>query len=100
MWPFGNRFRSVNSDVWRHLVSDHQMDVDTISREVRCVERKGVLDGGVPVTFLRLFRLPEVKKKGVSVSGWETFDEHPDLIAFEGHLTPENVPILKPRARS
>ena len=64
MWPFGNRFRSVNSDVWRHLVSDHQMDVDTISREVRCVERKGVLDGGVPVTFLRLFRLPEVKKKG------------------------------------
>lgn len=99
MWPFGSKkkaYREVYGGVWGHLVSQHQVDVDTLTREVRCVEKEGVLDGGVPVTYLRVFRLPEVEKKGVSVSGWETFDAHPELIAFEGYLTSANEAFLKP----
>jgi hypothetical protein len=101
MWPFKKKpFRQVYGGIWGHLVSEHQIDVDTLSRDVRCVEREGALEGGVPVTFLRVFRLSEAEKKGVIVSGWETFDAHPDLIAFEGHLTHENAAFLKARART
>jgi hypothetical protein len=99
MWPFKEKpFRKVYEGIWGHLVSEHQIDVDTLTRDVRCVERKGVLAGGVPVTFLRVFRLSEVEKKRVNVSGWETFDAHPDLIAFEGYLTDANEALLTPRA--
>ena len=77
-----------------HLVTVHKIDVDTLSREVRCVERKGTKDG-MPVTFMRVFRLKEAAEKGVVVTGWETFDEHPELLLFEGYLTVQNQAFLE-----
>jgi hypothetical protein len=98
MWFFKEKsFKEVYGGAWGHLVNKHQIDVDTLHREMRCVERQGSLDGGLPVTFLRVFRLPEAEKKGVNVSGWETFDKHPDLIAFEGYLTQANEAFLEAR---
>lgn len=88
-------FKEIYGGAWGHLVSKHQIDVDTLANEMRCVERKGIQDGGMPVTFLRIFRLSDVAKKGVSVAGWETFDDHPDLIAFEGYLNEHNEARLE-----
>lgn len=52
------------------------------------------------MTFLRAFSLSQVAKKGVDVAGWETFDHHPDLIAFEGYLKLNNEAHLEFRSLS
>jgi hypothetical protein len=82
--------KEIDDGAWGHLVNVHQVGVETLSKEIRCVDRDGVLDGGRPVRLLRVFRLAEVEQKGITVTGWETFDEHPDLILFEGYLTKTN----------
>jgi hypothetical protein len=98
MWFFKKKaFREVYGGAWGHLVNKHQIDVDTLHKEMRCVERKGSLDGGIPVTFLRVFRLSDVAQKGVSVAGWETFDDHPELIVYEGYLSAANEAHLEPK---
>jgi hypothetical protein len=61
------------------------------------VEREGVLENGMPVTFVRIFRPAEVQNTGIIVTGWETFNEHPDLILFEGYLTRANNAHLERR---
>ena len=48
--------REIGGGVWGHLVTVHNIDVDTLSKHMRCVEREGVLDSGMPVTFVRIFR--------------------------------------------
>jgi hypothetical protein len=90
-------FKEIYGGAWGHLVNKHQIDVDTLANEMRCVERKGTLDDGKPVTFLRVFRLSDVAKKRVNVAGWGTFDDHPDLIAFEGYLNESNQAHLEPK---
>jgi hypothetical protein len=85
----------ISGGAWGHLVSAHGLDVDTLARSIRCVEKEGFLDEKKPVTFLRVFHLGEAAQKGVEVKGWETFDEHPDLILFEGFLTKANEASLK-----
>ena len=87
--------KEIRDGTWGHLVSVHKVNVDTISKELRCVEREGVLDGGMPVTFLRVFKPAEVDQRGIVVTGWETFDEHPGLILFEGYLTKTNEAHLE-----
>lgn len=87
--------KEIYGGAWGHLVQEHGITVDTLSKDIRCVDKPGVLDGGVPVTFLRVFSLSELEKKGITVTGWETFDQHPELIMFEGHLNPKNVAHLE-----
>lgn len=87
--------KEIHAGTWGHLVSVHNINVDTISKELRCVECEGVLDGRTPVTFLRVFKPSEAQQKGVVVTGWETFDQHPELILFEGYLTKTNEAHLE-----
>jgi hypothetical protein len=68
--------------------------VDTLSREMRCVEREGVLENGISITFLGIFRPMEAQRRGIDVSEWETFDQHPELL-FEGYLTRANEAYLE-----
>jgi hypothetical protein len=89
--------KEIDGGAWGHLVSVHKIDVDTLSRQMKCVDREGVLDDGTPVTFLRVFRLKEVEDAGAAITGWETFDQHPDLILFEGYLTKKNEALLEKR---
>ena len=86
--------REIHDGAWGCLVQ-HGIDVDTLSKEIRCVEREGTLDGIGPVTFMRVFKPREAEQKGVVVTGWETFDEHPELILFEGYLTKANEAHLE-----
>jgi hypothetical protein len=82
--------KEIYGGIWGHLVSVHGITVDTLSSDIRCVDKPGTLDKGIPVTLLRVFRLSEVAKKGITVNGWETFDQNPDLILFEGYLNEQN----------
>jgi hypothetical protein len=98
MWFFKKKpFKEIYGAAWGHLVNQHQLDVDTLSKEMRCVETEGTLEEGQPVTFLRVFSLKDIEKNGVNVEGWETFDRHPELIAFEGYLTSANEAYLEPK---
>jgi hypothetical protein len=95
MWPFKKKvIKEIDGGAWGHLVSSHGLDVDTLSREFRCVEREGSYEGR-EVTLLRVFKPSDAEKKRVSVSGWETFDSHPDLVHFEGHITRTNQAHLE-----
>ncbi len=92
--------RQIDGAAWGHLVSAHGIDVDTLSREMRCVQREGFTDSNkIPVTWLRVFKLSETEQKGVVITGWETFDEHPELVMFEGYVTKSNKAQLE-RKRS
>lgn len=82
--------KEIYGGVWGHLVSEHKIDVDTLCKEMRCVDKAGTIEGGIPVTLVRVFRIGDVKEKGVVIAGWETLDQHPDLILFEGYLTASN----------
>ena len=86
--------KEIDGGVWGHLVSEHGIDVDTLSNRMRCVEREGSI-GEIPVTFLRVFKPSEAEQKGVPVMGWETFDEYPDLVIFEGYMTRQNKAYLE-----
>jgi len=79
--------KEISGTAWGHMVSEHGIDVDTLSKEMRCVEKKGTLDGGQEVTFTRVFKPEEAEKKGVEIEGWDTFDKHPDLLHYEGYVT-------------
>jgi hypothetical protein len=87
--------KEITGGAWGHMVSEHKIDVDTLSREFRCVEKKGTIGNGVPVTFLRVFKPAEVSQKSLNVSGWEFFDQHPELIFFEGYLRWDNQAFLE-----
>jgi len=87
--------KEIYGGAWGHLVNDHKIDVDTLSNDFRCVEREGFLDGKGAVTFLRVFKLSEIMKRGVVITGWDTFDQHPELIFFEGYLTSSNEACLE-----
>ncbi len=86
--------REIEDGAWGHLVNVHGISVDILYREMRCVEREGNLDGE-KVNFLRVFKPMEAQQKGITVTGWETFDQHPDLILFEGYLTESNKAHLE-----
>ena len=57
--------------------------------------RPSFAPSSVSLKALRASLLPARSAAGVEVSGWETFDEHPDLILFEGYLTRNNEAFLK-----
>jgi hypothetical protein len=86
--------KNIDGAAWGHLLHDHGLNVDTLSREFKCVEQEGQYKGQA-VTFLRIFKPGEAEKKGVSVVGWETFDSHPDLVHFEGYVTRMNQASLE-----
>jgi hypothetical protein len=78
--------KEIPGGAWGHLISAHKMDGGILSDDIRCVEREGFLEGKGKVRFLRVFKLSEIKKEGITVDGWATFDQYPQLILFEGYL--------------
>ncbi len=99
MWWFGKKkvINPIPSNAcWGHLVSEHKVDVDTLYHKMRCVMKEDVLNGE-KVTLLRIFDTSHVEKENVTVTGWETFDRHPELIAFEGYVTASNRAFLERR---
>ncbi len=87
--------KEIQDGAWGHLFNVHKITVETLHNELRCVERKGVLDDGRSVTFLRIFNLKEVQRLGIDIKGWESFNKKPDLILFEGYMTRLNEAHLE-----
>jgi hypothetical protein len=86
--------QEIHGGAWGHLVNEHGLTVDVLAEHIRCVEKTGVKDGS-PVNCLRIFSLRDVEKKGISIAGWETFDQHPELIMLEGYVDGNNQAHLE-----
>jgi hypothetical protein len=88
MWPFKgkkNKVKRIEGPAWGYLVNEYHIDVDTLFNEMRCVQKEGVTDKKEAVTYVRVFKPHEAAQKGIEVEGWESLDEHPELINFEGY---------------
>lgn len=87
MWFFKkSAIRPIPSNAcWGHLVRDHNINVDTISATMRRVMKEGAING-LKVMFLRIFNIKEIEKNNINITGRETFDRHPELLAFEGYV--------------
>jgi hypothetical protein len=85
--------KEIQGGAWGHLVNDHGMTVDVLSKSIRCVDKPDVKNGA-QVNLLRVFSLSDVQKKGITITGWETFDQYPELIMFEGYLDGHNRAYL------
>jgi hypothetical protein len=81
-----------------HLLYAHNVNVDKLVKDLRCVELEGTPNGTGPVTFVRVFSLKAVEDKGVVITGWEVFDQHPDLVLFEGYITSSDETYLARKA--
>lgn len=90
--------KEIHDGLWGYLVNQHHIDVDTLGREIRCVEREGTINNGQPVKLVRVFNLNELSQARITVTGWETFDEHPELIIYEGYLRRDNVAVLEKKS--
>jgi hypothetical protein len=86
--------KEIRYGAWGHLVQAHGLTVEVLSKDIRCVDKPGVNDG-CRVNLLRIFSLSDVEKKGITIAGWETFDQHPELIMFEGYLNAANQAHLE-----
>jgi len=99
MGLFGKKpVKEIQNAAWGTLVNEFKIDVDSLTRDYRCVLKDAVMDGQGKVQLLRIFRLSDVQAKNVQVTGWETFDEHPDLIVFEGYVTANNKASIQKKA--
>jgi hypothetical protein len=63
-----------------HMIKEHQIDVHILD-EMRCCH--GTINDGLPVMLTRVFSPGAAACKGIRVTGWETLDEHPELILYE-----------------
>jgi hypothetical protein len=89
--------KNIDGPMWGYMVNNFKIDVDTLYKLMRVVDREGITEEKKPVTFLRIFKLNDAEKKGVEVTGWETLDQNPDLILFEGYLGQGNEVHLERR---
>lgn len=88
--------KEIRDGAWGHLVHDHGLTVDVLSKEIRCVDKPGVRNG-CPVQLLRVFSLRTAEKRGIRIAGWETFEQCPELIMFEGYVDGDNQAHLERR---
>jgi hypothetical protein len=96
MWFFKkSAYRPIPANAcWGKLVHDHHMDAETLLNHMRCVLKEGEQEGG-KVTFMRVFDLRQAQKQKIEIAGWETFDQHPELILFEGYYTKDDQAFLE-----
>lgn len=75
----------IPQSVQRHLVAEHKMDPD-LARILKAVVRRK----GEKAFDVRIFDESETLVKKVVVKDYTTFDEHPDLILYEGWFDDES----------
>ncbi len=72
----------------RYLVVEKKRDPDWVWH-LKAVIRKN--DRGKKVFDVRIFNEAQVAEKRVKVKDWTTFDEHPDLILYEGWFDKDSM---------
>ena len=76
--------------VGRYMVVQDKKDPDWVWK-LKAVVRNN--PRGKKVFDVRVFDEAQVAQKGVKVKDWATFDEHPDLILYEGWFDKESMQV-------
>lgn len=71
------------SVVWNYMRSRYGLSGDEMVL-LRQVESDGMV-GDQPVTMIRIFDPATAKEKGVAIEDYQSLDNHPDLILYEGY---------------
>lgn len=71
------------SVVWSYMHSRHGLNGEALI-PLRRVESDGTV-GDKPVTMIRIFDPTTAKEKGVAIEDYQSLDNHPDLILYEGY---------------
>lgn len=71
------------SAVWSYMHSRHGISGEALV-PLRRVESDGIVNDK-PVTRIRIFDLATAKEKGVAIEDYQSLDNHPDLILYEGY---------------
>ncbi len=76
--------KKIEGALWGYMVSQHGVIVD-ILQNLRRVERNAVVgDKPVGLTMIRIFDPAAVKEKGIVIDDYDSLDNHPELILYEG----------------
>jgi len=77
--------KKIEGALWGYMVSQHGVIVDTL-QNLRRVERDAVI-GGKPLglTMTRIFDPSTARGKGVVVNDYDSLDNYPELILYEGY---------------
>jgi hypothetical protein len=77
--------KKLSGNLRRHMLRYGEVSVDTL-RELRQVEHDVVIgDKPLPLTMVRIFHPIVAKEKGIKINSFESLDNHPDLVLYEGH---------------
>ena len=77
--------KKLRGNLWRHMLRYGEISVDTL-RELRQVGHNVVIgDTSLPLTMIRIFHPLVARKNGVTIDSFESLDNHPDLVLYEGH---------------
>lgn len=71
------------SAVWSYMNSQLGIKGEVLMT-LRRVETDGVVEDK-PATMIRIFDPTAAKEKGVAIDDYESLDNHPDLIVYEGY---------------
>jgi len=96
MWLFKKKIvNDIPSNAcWGVLLHQFKVDHEILSNKMRCVMKEGNINGQ-KATFLRIFDIRKIDASKIIVTGWEIFDQHPELIDFEGHVTESNSAFIE-----
>jgi hypothetical protein len=77
--------KQIEGDLFQYMVNKQHVPLD-ILRNLRIVEKDAVLgDEPVGLTMFRIFQPSEVKKKGITIENYDSLDDYPDLVIYEGY---------------
>ena len=82
------------NEIWNHLAHDHLVPSDKLLSYMRCILKDGVREGK-KVSLVRVFDLQQAKQRNIDITTWESLDQHPELIAFEGYYTDDDHAFLE-----
>jgi hypothetical protein len=84
MWYDPSKPRDLPQWAHLHLVTVLKIDPDTLAG-LKCAERPDYEDD-IPVMRVRLYE-PDTAPAGSRITSYESLDQHPHLILYEGYRT-------------
>ena len=76
--------KKIEGPLWGYMVSEHRVIVDVLGK-LRQLQRHERVVGGKEVILIRIFDPAAADKKSVTIEDYESLDDHPELILYEGY---------------
>ena len=96
---WGQRLTTMNGHIqWPENVLGYlENEFHLLPKDMACLQciRDRRVHNGIPMSFIRIVDRMETYEQGVSTKQYHDFDEHPELVLFEGHILENGTVYLK-----